>query len=1149
MKMRKVVAALLAVLMLCSIIPFSAAAESNSATIDFTDKANRVSYSTEQQVWAQNGVTVTNDKAASTTPVGDYGGEGNPARFYASSALTVEYPGMTQIDFHCDDYKETYVTALQSSITEGSVSVDGTVVTVVLAAPVDSFVIAKLSAQVRVDSITVYGEGGGAVVPPVEPEEPETPDVPETPDEPETPASSATIDFTDKLNRTFYSSEQQVWKQNGIIVTNDKGASTSNVGDYGGEGYPARFYKSSTVKIEYFGMTKIVIDCGDLEAKYVDGWTNSFSADATASKDGNIITIELAAAADAFVWETLSAQSRAFSITVYGEGGVVEPDVPVDPEPDVPVDPEPDEPDMPGVPGETAVLDLTDKANRTSYSSSQQVWKQNGITVTNDKGASTTNVGDYGNPGRFYKNSTVTIEYPGMTKIVIDSVTYADNDYAIGWTNSFSADATATVVDGDVTIVLAEPADTFVWEQLTAQSRAYTITVYTGDDGTTPEVPPVEDPEADTELSILDAIALGASKEHNTYTEGKYYVTGVITEVYNTQYGNMKLTDEAGNILTIYGTWSEDGTIRYDALENAPVAGDTVTIYGIIGQYNGTPQIKNGWIIGFEGGDVPVDPPVSDELDLIVNPVVGTAYKFGMIQENVSATDVYYLIGGMNGFYMATGKDAAAALDVYLEKAPGGYYLYAMVNGVKQYINMVLSSDGAHVNGAYESTASTVYTYDADYKTIMADINDARYWFGTRNDKNYTTVGPCNVEYAGFYCQFYGEAGDTPVDPPVDPDPDVPVDPDDDLIDTTVPYLFGMVQENVSAEDVYFLDGGMNSYYMTTTTDENAAILVYLEKTNGGYYLYTMDGSSKKYINMVVSGTHVNGVYEAVASTVYNYDWDLYTLVSEVNGDIYAFGTRNDKTYTTMGPVKVSYGGFHADLYWIEDEPIDPCEHEYDDEYDADCNLCGEIREVPDKPIETDADLVVGNVTGSAGSTIKVPVTVVNNPGIQSAKVKVIFDTSVLKFVSYEAGNFSASGYSWSDKEVANEKGYVIINWCDAVNPDSTADLLATLTFEILADAAEGTYPMTIEFSCEDDMFNEADETVWFNAVNGVVTVVNSIPGDANGDGKVNNKDLGLLQQYLNEWPVTVDTVAIDLNGDGKVNNKDLGLLQQLLNN
>lgn len=62
---------------------------------------------------------------------------------------------------------------------------------------------------------------------------------------------------------------------------------------------------------------------------------------------------------------------------------------------------------------------------------------------------------------------------------------------------------------------------------------------------------------------------------------------------------------------------------------------------------------------------------------------------------------------------------------------------------------------------------------------------------------------------------------------------------------------------------------------------------------------------------------------------------------------------------------------------------------------------------------------------------------------------------------------------------------------------------------------------------------------------------VNYVPyifGDVNGDSKINNKDLGLLQQYLNGWEVVVNEKAADVNGDSKVNNKDLGLLQQYLN-
>ena len=111
-------------------------------------------------------------------------------------------------------------------------------------------------------------------------------------------------------------------------------------------------------------------------------------------------------------------------------------------------------------------------------------------------------------------------------------------------------------------------------------------------------------PDPDTELTIAQAIALGNASSHNEYTEGKYYVTGTVKEVYNTKYGNLYLEDADGNVLTVYGTYDADGTNRYDAMANAPVAGDVITVYGIIGQYNGTPQMKNGWIQPMEEAEV-----------------------------------------------------------------------------------------------------------------------------------------------------------------------------------------------------------------------------------------------------------------------------------------------------------------------------------------------------------------------------------------------------------------------------------------------------------------------------------------------------------------------------------------------------------------
>ena len=381
---------------------------------------------------------------------------------------------------------------------------------------------------------------------------------------------------------------------------------------------------------------------------------------------------------------------------------------------------------------------------------------------------------------RLYKNANgVIASKKDISEIVLnigyktstfDVYTSADGET---WT-MYQEDVAYTSAYSDVKVTFAEPVKYIKIDAPNAQVRIKTLTVTFVGGSSAPETP--EEPEKPTNvLTIKEAIDMGSAMAHNTYTTEKYYVTGKITEVYNTQYGNMKITDDEGNILTIYGTYSADGSTRYDAMDVKPVAGDTVTIFGIVGQYNGTPQIKNGWITEHTPAgttpEVPEQPeqpevPETPAYTVVTAPVAGTPYKFGMIQEKVSATDVYYLKGGMSGYYMATSKNVAEAIDVYLEVAPaGGYYMYTMVGNTKTYINMVVSADGLHVNGAYEATASTVYTFNAEKQTVIAVVNDTEYWFGTRNDKTYTTVGPCAVSYNGFYCKFYAAPAAEPEKP------------------------------------------------------------------------------------------------------------------------------------------------------------------------------------------------------------------------------------------------------------------------------------------------------------------------------------------------------------------------------------------------
>ena len=137
--------------------------QAQEATLSFDDKANRTVISDDQQVWEQNGIILTNNKSASTNKVADYA---KPARFYKGSEIIIECSlgNITSIVFDCNN--ASYATALNNSITGASVSSDK--VTVTLDGSSNRFTIATLSAQVRMDAVTVtYGASDpNAVYPP-----------------------------------------------------------------------------------------------------------------------------------------------------------------------------------------------------------------------------------------------------------------------------------------------------------------------------------------------------------------------------------------------------------------------------------------------------------------------------------------------------------------------------------------------------------------------------------------------------------------------------------------------------------------------------------------------------------------------------------------------------------------------------------------------------------------------------------------------------------------------------------------------------------------------------------------------------------------------------------------------------------------------
>ena len=124
-----------------------------------------------------------------------------------------------------------------------------------------------------------------------------------------------------------------------------------------------------------------------------------------------------------------------------------------------------------------ATLTFDNTSKRTEYSTSKQVWTENGVTLTNNKSSSTTNVADYSKPARFYANSEIVVEVEGeITKIVFDC---NSSSYATALKNSIGtvSGATVTVSSDKVTVEFSSAVEIFTITKLSGQVRMDAITV------------------------------------------------------------------------------------------------------------------------------------------------------------------------------------------------------------------------------------------------------------------------------------------------------------------------------------------------------------------------------------------------------------------------------------------------------------------------------------------------------------------------------------------------------------------------------------------------------------------------------------------------------------------------------------------------
>ena len=159
-------------------------------------------------------------------------------------------------------------------------------------------------------------------------------------------------------------------------------------------------------------------------------------------------------------------------------------------------------------------------------------------------------------------------------------------------------------------------------------------------------------------ITVAEAIAK-AKEAGSSGTTQKYYVYGKITKVENSIYGAMTIEDETGSIY-VYGVYSKDESTRYDAMEERPIAGDEVVLYGMLKTHNDTPEMDRGYLQEFKHIETTLDT---------------TDYKEYSISEarELVATEKVKLTGVVAGITYANGKIPNG---FYLVDKTGSIYIY-----------------------------------------------------------------------------------------------------------------------------------------------------------------------------------------------------------------------------------------------------------------------------------------------------------------------------------------------------------------------------------------------------------------------------------------------------------------------------------------
>jgi hypothetical protein len=185
--------------------------------------------------------------------------------------------------------------------------------------------------------------------------------------------------------------------------------------------------------------------------------------------------------------------------------------------------------------------------------------------------------------------------------------------------------------------------------------------------------------------------------------------------------------------------------------------------------------------------------------------------------------------------------------------------------------------------------------------------------------------------------------------------------------------------------------------------------------------------------------------------------------------------------------------------------------------------------------------LALGTVSGAPGVPTDVPVRLVAGSGVGSVSFTITYDPKVVTVSDARPDPATKAQLTWHHDAA---QGMIVMLLTSPLSTGLSGDAtLAILTMTAVDGAVGQVSPLTLHVR---SAVHADGKDATLDATSG--SFRNGVPGDVNGDGKVDATDYLRLASYLVGDETQIVALNADLNGDGKVTEADAVLLLQQLN-